>query len=117
MLEAHFEPTIPLIVAGDFNCFAKPWLTPFLAIPLAYRWGDVLMWEKKALNAHLGFRGFRPAVTGTTFPRWRLQMDQIFFKGLQLTDSHILREQFGSDHRPLVAEFATNASSASSRPS
>ena len=106
VLESHFEPALPLLFAGDFNCFAKPWLTPILAIPLAYRLSDVFICEKRALNATLGSCGLHPAVSGVTLPRWRQQTDQIFFKGLRLTDSQILREQFGSDHRPLIAEFA-----------
>ena len=105
VLEAHLEPGAPMLFAGDFNCFSSPWLTPLLALPFAYKKDDIFVRERRSLDEDLNSYCLRPAVQGVTFPRWNLQLDQIYFSRLQLSNSCIIREQFGSDHRPLLAEF------------
>jgi endonuclease/exonuclease/phosphatase (EEP) superfamily protein YafD len=111
-MAAHVEKVGPCLVAGDFNCFAEPWLAPLLALPLAYQAGDAFIRERKNIEARFASLGFDAAVRGVTFPRWRIQMDQVFVRGVRLLSSRILRRQWGSDHRPILLELATGTAPA-----
>ena len=102
--EGHFDRRGPCLVAGDFNSFAVPWLAPLLAIPLHYRARDWIIHERKALNAWFQQRDFTPAVRGVTFPKFRLQMDQVFSRGISVETARIETRSWGSDHRPLVLQ-------------
>lgn len=98
----------PCVVAGDFNSFAEPWLAPVLALPLAYRLCDLAWRERRRLAQWFADRGFQPAVEGVTFPRFGLQMDQVFLRGLPTTAAWIAQETWGSDHRPIVVDLEVN---------
>jgi endonuclease/exonuclease/phosphatase (EEP) superfamily protein YafD len=104
----HIPSSGACLVAADFNAFASPWLAPILALPLGYSWSDWRVSELKDNDAF--FRRFElaPAVRGVTFPRFRLQMDQIYFRRLRLGRAEIIRRLWGSDHRPILIEAATD---------
>ncbi len=102
---AHIPAAGPCIFAADFNSFSEPWLAPLFALPLAYRVGDFACRERRQLDTWFAARGFAPAVRGVTFPRWRLQMDQVFVRGLIPSAARILSDTWGSDHRPIVIDL------------
>ncbi|WP_148264413.1 endonuclease/exonuclease/phosphatase family protein [Roseobacter litoralis] len=103
--QSHFDCEGPCLVAGDFNSYAVPWLAPLLAIPLHYRPKDWLIFERRALNSWFQRQGFAPAVHGVTFPKFRLQMDQLFTRDITVETAVIERRLWGSDHRPLSLEI------------
>ncbi|AVL53393.1 endonuclease [Roseobacter denitrificans] len=104
--QRHFDHEGPCLVAGDFNSYAVPWLAPLLAIPLHYRPKDWLIFERRALNAWFRRRGFAPALHGVTFPKFRLQMDQVFTRDIMVETAAIERRLWGSDHRPILLDIS-----------
>ncbi len=95
----------PCFVAGDFNCFASPLTAPLLALPLAYTWRDLRCRERPSLDRWFERRGFLPLVHGVTFPAARLQLDQVYTRGLRVLAAHVLEATWGSDHRPIIVDF------------
>lgn len=92
-IEEHVPHHAPLIVAGDFNDWTGQ--------------GEKRFAEQLELNEAYRTLHNRYA---RTFPAWLpfLQMDRIYFRGLQLQDCECLAQPPWdrlSDHAPLLAEF------------
>ena len=104
--ESHFGHQGPCVVAGDFNSYATPWLAPVLALPLRYTRADWRTHERRRLNHWFESRSFAPTVRGVTFPKGRLQMDQVFVRDLSVRAARIEQRRWGSDHLPLVIDLA-----------
>lgn len=102
----QIPPDGPCLFAADFNSFAAPWNAPFAALPLGYSWRDFGVHERRALDAWFAARGFARAVRGVTFPKFRLQMDQVYGRDVDLRHAEIVADAFGSDHRPIRLEIA-----------
>ena len=96
----------PFIVAGDFNSFSSPWISPFVAFPLRYQCSDWLKHEREANNSWFLERGFIAAVDGITFPRFRFRLDQVYLRGMTIVKSAASIDCWGSDHRPIIVEVA-----------
>lgn len=103
---AHVPISGPCLFAADFNCIAQPVNALGLAFPLEYRWRDFKIHERRALDRWFAERGFAGAVRGVTFPRFRAQMDQVYLRDVAVRRAEIIRERYGSDHRPLRLELA-----------
>lgn len=100
----HFGSDDAVALCGDFNSFAKPMLN--IAIGWAFGFGlPDLMTDEERLIAEFAAtlnmeRNFTDVIT---LPRYRLQLDHILTRGLNIISNHVEIECFGSDHRPLVA--------------
>lgn len=103
----HLSDSAPCVVGGDFNSFSEPWMAPFVALLFAYRAEDFWLRERRRLEAWFHGHGFIPTIRGVTFPKLRLQMDQVFIRDLTLGQAKIYPNTFGSDHRPIVVELST----------
>ena len=101
----HIPRTGPCLVAGDFNSFSAPWIAPFVAAPLGYRWREWFWRERQANDAWFARRGFGAAVDAITFPRFRFRMDQVYVRGINITKAWVTKSSWGSDHRPIVVEL------------
>lgn len=105
-LTSHTQPDGPTVFAGDFNCYSEPWLAPIVALPLAYGIQDLLIRERRKLEARMANDGFKPSVRGVTYPRFRAQMDQVFVRGMRILASSILPDHWGSDHKPILVQVS-----------
>ena len=91
------------VVLGDFNCFARPWLNWFAALPLGLPAREMLLHELRDLDTYMSACGYatrQHAHTSATYP---LVLDRIFAKGARLEQMSVLSNSYGSDHRPIVA--------------
>ena len=105
VFDAHCATDGPCVVAADFNSLAKPWNAPLLALPLEYRVRDFSIDERARLDGWFASRRFKAAARGVTYPRFLAQLDQIYVRDAEIIRSAILRERYGSDHRPMLAEL------------
>ena len=98
-------PDRPAIVMGDFNAFGRPWLSPLAAPVFGFGPRDLARHELRDLHRAALAHGLRPVVDGVTYPRFRLQLDQVLVRGLDVGRVQILPERYGSDHRPILVDF------------
>lgn len=96
----------PAVMLGDFNAMARRWINPAFAIPFGFRPADLLLNELAEVTAWAADHGFAGVADGVTFPWLGLQLDQIFVRGVSVVSAQILKQRFGSDHRPVVADLA-----------
>ena len=100
----HFESCQRIVLCGDFNTFARPWYN-FL-VGWFYGFGIRDLWtnETTSLKIFADNHSMYAAVSNVvTFPRLRLQLDNMLLKGLKVTRSRVEDNTYGSDHRPLIA--------------
>lgn len=83
------HPEAGVIVLGDFNSWGK------MLVPGAWESGI----REMARHLDPTLRGFHPT------HRLPVQLDWIFFDGLELTGSAVIRRFMGSDHLPVYADF------------
>ncbi|BCS34798.1 hypothetical protein TBR22_A40240 [Luteitalea sp. TBR-22] len=114
------------VLAGDFNTLAPgEWLDvqrlPLRLRPFIWMSGGHIRWRtiQQVLDAGYadGYRVARPGETGFTFPTWQphIRLDYVFLPSpgvATLTACEVVSSDTaarGSDHFPLVAEFAAEA--------
>ena len=96
-----------LIVVGDMNSFAKPWLNPIVGWFYGFGVSDMALNEIRSLDAFSVARGMvRAPARAVTFPGLRLHLDHLFVRGLNIVTAEAGRSTFGSDHRPVIAALA-----------
>ena len=101
---AALPPDRPAIVMGDFNAFGRPWLSPLAAPVFGIGPHDLARHELRDLHRAAQAYGLRPVVDGVTYPRFRLQLDQVLVRGLDVDRVQVLPEPYGSDHRPILVD-------------
>lgn len=105
-VSAHFAGDGPVIICGDFNCFARPWLNPAVGWAFGFKVPELLVDERRSVAAFARDQGLTVALPGTvTVPRFRLQLDHILVRGLTVRSGRAERRTFGSDHRPIIADL------------
>jgi len=104
-VNSHIFDHGPAIIAGDFNNFGHPLLSPIFALPLAYRLQDICVQETKAHETLLSGFGFSNTVNGITFPKFLTQTDYIYIRNLIYKWGTLSVARFGSDHRPLIVDL------------
>ncbi len=105
-ISQHFEHNERILLCADFNTFARPWYNFILGWFFGFKVHDLRTNEIASLKTfsdkHAMHRAF---VNVVTFPRFRLQLDNMLVRGLHVTMSRVGTYTYGSDHRPLIATF------------
>lgn len=95
-----------LIVCGDMNSFANPWLNAGFGWLFGFGLQDLPTNEIATLTRFAGRNGMqRVPASAVTYPRFRLQLDHIMVRGFSGVRGYVGNETFGSDHRPVLAEL------------
>ncbi len=94
------------LVLGDFNSFETWWSWPLLAPFTGARRKRLGYSEVEDLSVWMQDRGFHRVPTSRpTYPRLKLTLDHIFYRGLTLVSHEVARDLRGSDHRSISAHF------------
>ena len=102
-------PGRPAIVMGDFNAFGRPWLSPLVAPAFGLGWRDLVRHELRDLRTAAHRHGLGPIVDGVTYPRFRLQLDQVLVRGVAVERVEVVPDPYGSDHRPILVDIGPSA--------
>lgn len=103
----HFSGVEKVVVCGDFNSFARPWLNPLIGWALGFRPRDRGCDERAEIRNFAAQHGLRQAFpSAITFPRFGLHLDHVLVRGMNIPSGRVYESTFGSDHRPVVAELA-----------
>ena len=100
-----------LVVCGDFNSFARPWIG--LLAGWAYGFGpsELCANEDRALTAFAARHGLVRALgRAVTYPRFGLPLDHVLARGLGPPHGRVEPATHGSDHRPVMVDFPDPAS-------
>ena len=102
----HFERDARVILCGDFNTFARPWINPFIGWAFGFNMRDLRVNEKRNVKAFARDHDMRMALDGAvTFPKLQLQLDNVLVRGLNVESCYVESGSYGSDHKPIVASF------------
>lgn len=94
------------VILGDFNSLESGLLWPLLGPLTGARPRRIGFREVDDLASDLKQRGFsRIQTQRPTFPRFRLTLDHIFYRGLTALSHEVAQDTLGSDHRSLTARF------------
>lgn len=92
-------------ICGDFNSFSKPWLSPLIGIPYGFGARDLFADEIRLLDTFGAEHGLtRVPSHAVTFPKFRLQLDHVFTRGLAVRTVRVEPDTHGSDHRPVIVD-------------
>ena len=102
----HFERDTRVILCGDFNTFGRPWISPFVGWAFGFNICDLGVNEKRNVRDFARNHAMRMALDGAvTFPKLQLQLDNVLVRGLDVESCYVESRGYGSDHRPIVADF------------
>lgn len=103
----------PLIFAGDLNATDQNEAHAILVCTMHDAWGDAGWGLGHTFPGEPtpDVGGSRPVVLGIPVPKWLVRIDYIFHSDAFVTlDARLGPGDAGSDHRPVVATLAMNAS-------
>lgn len=102
----HFEQDARVVLCGDFNTFARPWINPFIAWAFGFNIHDLSVNERHMVRNFAQDHDMHMALDGAvTFPKLKLQLDNVLVRGLDVKTCYVEHKCYGSDHRPVVTNL------------
>lgn len=106
---AHIPPGAPAIVCGDFNSFARPAINFIAGWAFGYGVSDLWTSDLQMIDRFCAGHGLtRQRNNKATLPHFGLHLDHFLTRGFGADTVQVVAETYGSDHRPLCAEFSVD---------
>ena len=91
-----------ILICGDMNTFANPILNWLIGWFYGFGVGDLFIHEISSLDRFARHRGMvRAPRKAITFPRFKLHLDHIIVRGMDVLASDTECDSYGSDHVPV----------------
>lgn len=106
------KPNKSHLIFGDLNNFGKTINNVLAFIPFSYSLNEILVNEKKVFKDFFKKHGLQNPFEGTISSTWPwsfsgAQLDYILIsKNVVIRDKYLLKETYGSDHKPQVLEIS-----------
>lgn len=102
----HFRDNQNVVLCGDLNTFARPWINLAVGWAFGFRLRDICRNDRNSLEAFASSHAMQPAFqNAVTFPRYGLSLDHILTKGVKVKTSNLEFNTHGSDHRPIIVSL------------
>lgn len=103
----YFEDEAINVVCGDFNVYAKPSLNFLIGWAMGFRLVEYVIHERKKFDEMFENHNLINVFEGEiTFAERKLQLDHILIPDdVEILDSEVVENTFGSDHFPLITEI------------